>query len=266
MEKKKVVASSLKNSFRNIANNKFLFVIVFLTQILFVILLSFVFTYYAINIGQYAKTILEPLQESGLEQGDITSLYKDPVAIMDAYDSMISNILMFFLSVYLLYIVLNGINWDITDNIVYKDIRFLHYQAYFAILSVIFTIPAVIVINIISNIFLNIQAVAAVIIIGFVILLIALYHMYISFSLISKYKIKEIGPLLKETFVLGYQNFWTLLPTYIIMIIVSIAPIFLMYLTIERNAFLLFGSVILFILCIVWSRLYFLTTMKEIRS
>ena len=176
MKNKQIILNSLKNSFRIIPKSKYMFSIIFITQLLFIILLSLIFAYYALSIAEHTQAIIEPLMQTEITSlEDFTSVYKDPEAIIQEYKSVINNIIMFFLSVYILYIILNGINWDISNLIVNKTSEFLHYQLSFAILALIFTLPAMLIINIISRLFTGVDTIAAIIIMGLIVLLISLY-------------------------------------------------------------------------------------------
>jgi hypothetical protein len=261
-----IIKASLKNSFKNISKNKGLFAVLFITQLAFIIILSVIFTKYAVEISSHAQAVMEPLQDSALVEMDITALYKNPTDIYQEYKQMLSSIFMFFLFVYLCYIVINGINWDISNMILGGKCRCMHYLGTFAILFLIFTLPAVLLINIISKIFFSIELAAAIIILGLAIFLIAIYFMYISFSLINKYKLKDLKKLLKHTFKIGFKNVPVLVTTHIIMLTPQIILLALIYRLLEANFFLLILLIILYIKAINWARIYFLTTVKEITS
>jgi hypothetical protein len=252
---------TVKQSFKNIAKHKTLFLVLFITQLLFLIALSFIFAKYTIAFLENANAIIEPLKESPLVQGNLAALYENPIETYEAYQQMIKNIAMLLTLSFVSYILINGVNWELSNMITGKKCRCIKYHATFALLTLIFVLPALLIINIFSRILFTVQLTSAILIIGLIVLLIALYFMYVSFSLINKYKLKK---LLKQTFKIGVKKFKTLIPTYIIMLIPQLIFLVLIYFLLEAHFLLLIGSTLLLVLSVNWARIYFLTTMKEI--
>ena len=265
MKIKNIIFNSMKQSLQVIRKSPGLFAVLFFTQLLFIILMSFVFAFYAIQVGEYAETIMGSLEGSEIMEAAASPMLAIP-DISAASTMLINSIIMFFIVSYFLYIVLNGINWDFTNMIVSKREGFLHYQLMFGILALIFTLPAMIIINLFSKLFMSLEASTAFIIIGFLVLLIAVYFMYISLSLINQYKVKELKKLLKHAYNLGIKKFRIILPTYIIMLGFALIPLLLLSFLLDANLLLVIGFVVLLILGINFGRIYFLVAMKEIKN
>ena len=58
---------------------------------------------------------------------DITDLYDNPDEIYNAYTQMLKDILIFFTISYLIYILINGISWNISNYIITKKLT-LNYH------------------------------------------------------------------------------------------------------------------------------------------
>jgi hypothetical protein len=262
MTRYSLIKEAIKDSFRYIKKSPLLFIILFFTQLIFIILMSVVFVFYATHIGEYASKIMESLQNVSE-----ATIYQLPIQDITAASSQfVHSVIMFFVFSYLLYIILNGINWDISNIIVTEYDKILHHHISYALLALLFTIPSMIIINVLSKLFFSLELISAFIIVGLIVLLISVYFMYISFSLIKEYKPKDFGKLLKRAYDIGMTQFRLMFPIYLIMILAIAVPFGLIYLTIEMNFLLLLGSIVLFILGINWSRIFFLTVMEEVKK
>ncbi|MBW2981352.1 hypothetical protein KY343_00600 [Candidatus Woesearchaeota archaeon] len=169
------------------------------------------------------------------------------------------------LVMYLVYAVLNGLNWDFTNMLVNKKLKFPKYEAQFAVLAFIFLLPAMIIFRAILNSLIQLDFLYPMKIIAGLIILATWYFMMIAFALINKYKLNKLKQHLKQTFIIGCKKAKILIPTYLIIIVVLSAFFTLIYLVQDIESLsVLILSIVLFMLSIVWSRIYFLTTMKNL--
>lgn len=252
-----IIRKSINDSFKYIKKRKYLFITLFLTQALFLSLISTIFAYYAINIYTHVNNIIEPMQQ----MTDITSI---PTSIFDSYKEMIRTGIEFITFSYIIYILVNGVNWDITNAVITNKVYYLKYLVMFAVQTVIFTLPAMIIINMLTDALVNFQSAAATATIGVIISVTALYFMYISYSNIPRYKISQTGTLIKESISFGLRQWKTLIPTYIIMNIPTTITIALLSYYYESSLTVICIIITLMIISINWSRIYFLATMKNI--
>lgn len=267
MKTTKIILDSLKNSVRNISKHKRIFSVLLVTQLLFIIILSFIFFKYSIPFLEQAKAFSEPLNESA-EPSDINAMYQESLTKYGELNQMVSYILILFWLFYLAYLLINWVNWDIANITAGGKCRCFHYFFMYMLLFLIFTLPEMILLTILMEMPLGIGfgGAVAIVVVGILALTIALYFMYISFSLINDYKFSELNKLLRQAYNIGMSRFWLLLPTYIIMLIAAAVPIVLIGFTFQDSNFLL---VLLWIILLAfglnWGRVYFLTTMEEIK-
>ena len=262
MNAREIIFKSFKKSFRNIANAKYIFVVLFVTQLLFMIIVSAVFARYSVAFLEHSSAVMQPLQGTNLTLDGLRSI--DPTNVYSEYKLMVQSIIMFFVLAYLCYIIINGVNWDLSNMIAGGKRVLTHYIFIFALLVLIFTLPAMFLINYMSRVLFNLELAGAVVIVGFVLFLIALYFMFISFSLVNKYQVNGIGHLLKNTFKHGFKDSNVLFPTYVIMFTPQAILFALASMLLEANFALLLLVLVLFILAVNWGRIYFLTTIREL--
>jgi len=253
------IISSLKQSFQ-IKDKKLLFLLLFIIQTAFLGIIIYAFMHYFtlfLNFLNFAVQSLDNISSSSIFQQNF---------LLDASMKSASNILLKGIGVlYAAYVLLNGLNWDFTNMFVNKKLSFPFYEIHFAVLAFIFLFPAMVIIKIIVNSLIKLGLPEPMQILFYLVLIITWYFMMISFALINKYDLSQIKEHLKETFKIGYRKAEILVPTYIIILLVLSAFITLFYFLQELpylSVTLL--SIILFIIAAVWTRIYFLTTMKNL--
>ena len=258
---KNTILSSLKQSFQ-IKNKKLLFAGLFVLQALTVILAAWIFAHYYLIIVDLLAKMMQTLES--IDPSTMITLQQSMVMQLN-YKVLFSTFLEGMFLLYLVYIVINGINWDLTNLLVNKKLKFPMYLLQYGILAFIFTIPAIIVFRIILRGLLDLDFFYPMKLISIGIILVTWYFMMIAFALINKYKLRQIKEHLKQTFVIGYKKAKMLVPTYLIIVLVMSAFFSVVY-YLQDSAYLsvTFISIILFMLAVVWSRIYFLTTMKNL--
>ncbi len=257
------IFNSLKSSFISIKDNRLLFLILFITESIFLITASALFVYYAIDIGDHAQKVVEPMQDIASE-ADLLSAIGN-ANFYSEYKAMLNSVFMFLLLIYLSYAVINGVNWDLSNLMVNRQQKFLFYELRFAALSFIFMLPLLAAVYFITELVLYAEFNLSILPVIAIIIFIELYFMYISFSLINEWKKpKEITNMLKKTFLLGIKQSKVLLPAYILALLSVTAAFSLLYAALEAPFILLIAAIVFCILAINWARLLMLAAVKEI--
>jgi hypothetical protein len=236
--------------------------LLFVIQTGFIILISYLFVHYFTEVVE----VLEPMMQSIEQMSPDTLIGTQESLMLYANLKKVTGIFsLAALVIYLIYAILNGLNWDFTNLFVNKKLGFPMYEIQFSVLAFIFLLPAMIVFRIILKSLVQLEFLYPAKIIAGLIVLVTWYFMLISFALINKYKLSQLKKHLLQTFVIGYKKAKILIPTYAIIIAVISGFLYLVYL-LQDSAYLsvTFLSLILFIIAVVWTRIYFLTTMKNL--
>lgn len=257
----KQIILSLKQSFQ-IENKKLLFLLLFIIQAGFIVLISYLFVHYFTAVMELLNSMIQSIEQISPD----TLINTQQNLLLYANLKKVTRIFsLAILVMYLTYVILNGLNWDFTNLFVNKKLGFPGYEIQFAVLAFIFLLPAMIIFRVILKSLIQLDFLYPLKIIFAAIILATWYFMMISFALINKYKLNQLKKHLLKTFIIGYKKAGILIPTYIIIIAVLSAFLYLVYL-LQDSAYLsaTFLSLILFIIAVVWSRIYFLTTMKNL--
>ncbi|MBD3249084.1 hypothetical protein GF336_03490 [Candidatus Woesearchaeota archaeon] len=254
------ILETFKNTQKAIFKHRIYFIILFFTQIAFIIAISAIFANYALEFSESAQKVIEPMGEL-TDQRSIMD--QDLSGMMAAYDQMISSVMHFLLFSFIVYIIFNGINWDLSLLIVNDKEKFMRTIAQFGIFTLIFGIPALFLISIISRIVLSLNITSSLLVFISILLIIVSYFMHISFSLIHEYKIREIKHHIKRTFSMGIRKTKHLVPVYLINL-TAIAGFFaLVALAADKDLGLSALTIIAFVLVMNITRLYFITAVKK---
>ena len=107
----------LKKGFKNIWKSRWLFLIMFFTQIAFLVVLSYAGIVYYIGAVEHATAMLESVENITAEQ--IAGMQiPEPYKIYEHYKGMVYNVLMGIIMVYIAFLFLDGINWNLANAIV----------------------------------------------------------------------------------------------------------------------------------------------------
>ncbi len=278
MEPKNIISNSLKESFSIIKKNKKIFLFLFILQIIFISLISFINVTYQTKMLESTQAIIEYLDELKSDETSFgldliqrkSPLGPDPLLISRNFDNIIYN-LKFLLSYSLIiFILLNGFIWFLTSSLVNKKslkiralsknffIYILKFSFATLIFSVLIYLFAYSTLKSYLNPLLDQNA-------NFVPLLlitcISIYFMYITFSLLNKIEFKNI---IKNLIKIGIKKAHVVLSAYfIIILIISILSLLLFYL-IEQNLFLLSISLVSLVLTLIWSRIFLILVVEKL--
>lgn len=254
----------LKKGFKNIWKSRWLFLIMFFTQIAFLVVLSYAGIVYYIGAVEHATAMLESVENITAEQ--IAGMQiPEPYKIYEHYKGMVYNVLMGIIMVYIAFLFLDGINWNLANAIVNRTRHLKEmvlYHLKYVVLFLVFTVPLLLImLALVKTIALtgsNVQFVLGAVIFG----LIAAYFLSISLGICYRYRLRNLTALLNRTFVLGCKKARILVPMSLIIIcIYSIAGALLYFCSFSIGLFVL--AAVFFILAINWGRVACMTAVRE---
>ncbi|MBW2965619.1 hypothetical protein KY342_00780 [Candidatus Woesearchaeota archaeon] len=260
---KSSILNSLKQSFA-IKDKKLLFLMLFLVQVGFIVLISYLFVHYYTVIMELLSSMMQAVNEIDLE--NIMGISRSSV-LFTGYKQMVRTFTTAITVLYFAYALINGFVWNLSNHIVNGKEDFWKYQLQFLVLALIFLFPAYIFFRIILSSLIKLDFLYPMKLITVLIILITWYFMMIGFGLINKYKFNQLKKHLKQTFIVGYRKAGILIPTYLIILAVLLAFFGFIYL-VQDSVYLslLVFSILLFLIALMWTRIYFLVTMKNIQE
>lgn len=223
--------------------------------------------YYFIFVKNKLKNYLFVLQDYGSELSKIENLtQKDIVAsmkldiILRTMDSVTSNALLFIyilipVILFLLFVVFNGLIFKIIHESKIKKVLDLKYFLKFGSISIPFFVIFVFIFlgffNIIDSFFKGTSLSLLIFksLFYLVSLLIVGYYNFVIYSLIYKYKIKE---LFKKSFKIAFRKIYVLLPLFLllgIIIFIIFIPFSYLFLKQKRSGFRDWRFAICFDIC-----------------
>jgi len=264
MTNQNTILSSLKESFKLIKNKKKYFSLLFITQLVLLLVISSLLLNYSAKIGEELQNMRDPLESISNTSINITDTYQSfeqLESIQDSYSNIINYILTLVLFSFLAYLVINSINWGISNLMINKDYQLLKYISMFGISTLLFSAAALLI----GFFFYKVSKPGSQMFSFTVIalLIIATYLAYVSFGLIRKYKPKKIKNFLKHTLKLAYKKPETLVFSYIIIVLTTLFFAAIVYKLLYAPMPALILSLILLILAINWGRIFFLTAARN---
>ena len=272
-----IILNSLKQSFALIWKNKLLFVLLFILQIVFIILFSSLSVVYLTKMLGNAKTISDYISQLQLDDAAIASnilqqksiLGDDPLTISRNLDAIIRNFRLYLFYTFILLVFSVSAFWAIT-------IRLIH-QYNFKHLIDIFKRNFVILILYLGLIFWFFSLIADISFIGstvkselmtkflpfLIFSLILLYFMFISLSLSHNINLRNI---FQETLRIGIKKIHYVVGVYFINLIFFLLPLTLLAYFIERNAVILFLSLILIIFSFIFGKIFMINVVQKLEN
>jgi len=259
---------SLTQSIKAIKKHKLLFLLLFLTQLFFLIISSAVFVKFSVTIGDNIRAFLEPLENiSVVPEEELITAIAPAMEKYGYYKAMLRNLTLFIVTMFALYIVINSMNWNLSNFILNEKSLFLKYQLKFGILFLTFTLPIIAIINFTTQYVFNIDQIQTAIPFYIIISLIFLYFMYISFAYMNKMKnLKQIPNIIKQSFIIGIKKAKILIPTIIITTGLPILALYAISTQLEANFLLLLFLIAVFIVLINWGRITLLLVIKNLEK
>ncbi len=257
---------SLQKTLSIIKKNKSKIFLLFLLQIIFFITLSLIFSHTIVPAMHHAKNAVDYYDKINIteDSGMFSYLGGEPSTIYKNYAQMMFYIKFMALFLVLDIIIISGLLWTLTDNIINrKNIKqSFNYFNNFGILTLIFIfLFYILIFNTLKTSLATLEY-SSLPLTGILLLFIVLlYFLFISFTLINKRKIKDI---LKLTFKIGIFKFPKIILICMINLVIILLFSYLLYLTIEASIILLVITVILFVFSFVFARLFLIIAIKDL--
>lgn len=278
MKSKNIISNSLKESYSIIKKNKKTFLLLFILQVIFISLISFINVYYQTKMLQSTQAIIEYLDELNSDEASFglnilqqkSPLGPDPLLISRNFKYIIYHLKFLISYSLIVFILLNGFIWFLTSGLVNKKSlkikvllkNFFPYLIKFSFITILFSVFIYLFGYSTLKSSLNpLSAQTANFTPLLLITLALLYFMYITFSLLNNIEFKNI---LKNSVKIGIKKAHILLSAYIMIIIaISIFSLSIFYF-IEKNIFILFISTILIVLTLIWSRIFLIKVVEKL--
>ena len=276
MSPKHMVISSLKESFLLIKKNKRAFLLIFILQGLFFSLVIMANAYYVPQILQSAEDVIGYAEALNInpQAANIGILQKknplgdDPLLISRNYNEIINNSLFLLLSVFSIFVLIDGWVWYLASNMGKSKNLFslknsLSYLLEFfvaaMVLSAFLYIFAYNLVNIAFSSFLSVKPADFIPLL--LIAAIAIYFIYISIPLLGKIKLRRLA---KSSFSIGTKNFISVITSYLIILMLIILSFLLIFYLLELNLFLLLIAGLLSVFVFAWAKIYFSVVVKKL--
>ena len=278
MPSKNIIITSLKESFSLIWKNKSLFALLFVLQIIFFAVFSFINIAYQIKILESTKAITDYLSKQKLDEISVSQnilqqkniLGDDPLFISRNFSEIVKNFRLYLIYLFILLIAFTSITWAMTNKIKYKTNIKKLLENFFKNIVVLFFYLGLIFaffFSLLNISFINIAAEGTKLLTKYVPFLIfsiiLAYFMFVSLSLLHNVKLKNI---VQKTLSVGIKKWNYILTVYFVNIILFVVPVFLLYYSLEKNLLILLLSLILIVFSFVFGRIFILDVVEKLEK
>ena len=275
---KNIILNSLKQTFELIWKSKSLFFLLFVIQIIFFIVFSFISITYQTKILESTKAITEYLSKQKLDESSVASnilqqknvLGDNPLSISRNFREIVKNFRFYLIYSFVLLVFFISISWTITNRIIHKN-NYRKLTKYFLnIFVVLFFYLGLIFyffFSLVNISFTDIGVDAAKLFtryIPFLIFSIILaYFMFVSLSLLDNTTLKNI---VQKTLRIGIKKAHYILAVYFINIFLFIVAAVLLFYFLEKNLFVLLLSLVLMILSFIFGRIFMVNVVGKLEK
>ena len=166
--------NTLKDSFKqaviSIKKHKLLFLLLFITQLVFLVAASTILMKFSISIGDSINEFIEPLENlANVPEEEIMTALAPLAEKYEHYEQMLKNLTLFVVYMYVVYIAVNGFNWSLSNLIVNRKAQFIRFQIKFKILFLTFTLPIIAIINVTAKYVFSIDQIGTSVLFYFII-------------------------------------------------------------------------------------------------
>lgn len=270
---KNIILKSLKETFLLIRKHKLLVLALFVLQVLFFSVLTFLQINHQAIIAGNLESMSEYFDNLNLDDEAIAEKISQKKDVLDIsqvysnYDEIIKTLRILVIATFLVFAVLNGINWGFTDCIITKKNKkeFFAYLGKFILLAFVYGILILILILLFVGVPFNLMVEKNIgfNVIFFILGLIILYFMFISFALAGRTKLKDIC---KKTLQVGIKKARIIFLTYIINIAVIGLLLFLLYLAIDMAFWILLVVMIPFFFSFILTRIFLILVVNRLNK
>ncbi len=255
---------SIKKTLKDIKKNKWLFLLLFLTQLAFIIAFAAVQFKYQFALAQDYKDILVTLEKTNLNENDPitnTAFFQEMAPLINAWDRLKTNFQYLLLFSFLLFISFNGLNWSLTHYLIKKQ-NILKLWGKFIVFSALFFVPYIIILYTFFKIPLlqdNPFVLGQTMV---VLAALFLYFSVLSFAFVNL----DFKKIFRKTFwEIGLKKFYWVLLVYLIVVVILSVITYLLYMAVN---FWHIALVTLFILLLVLAtntlRIFLINSLREI--
>ncbi len=266
-----VLKTAFKKSVSAIKKHKLLFLILFLFQLAFFVLIGAVNVKYQLQIGENLQSLILPLQDANYDEQAISSgvpFLEDTAKIFENYRLLLQNLQKLALFTLLIYLFLHMWNWTLTHHMFEKQKIVVKFST-LVLRSLVFIIPiALIVYLILRNAFSQVLAdetfsPTASVYFVWGITIVGYYFMVISLGM----PWSNLKDNLRKTFKLGVtKGHWILLALFIEVVAYGLAIAVLGEAAQNWPFFLMVLFVIVLVLVAVATRIFFVAVVREVEK
>ena len=278
MLQKNIIFNSLKETFRLIWKNKSLFLFLFVLQLIFFIIFSFISITYQTKILESTKAITEYLSRQNFDESSVAQnilqqknlLGDDPLSISRNFNEITKNFKLYLIYTFILLIFFISISWAVTNKIIQRT-SFKQLTKYFLKVFVVLLFYLGLIFSFFFSLvnisFIDIGADATKLFAKYIPLLIfsiiLAYFMFISLSLLNNTELKSI---VQRTLSFGIRKAHYVLSVYSINILLFIISIVLLFYFIEKNLFILLLSLVLMIFSFIFGRIFMVNVIEKLEK
>lgn len=276
MQHKNIILNSLKESFAAILRDKRLFLLLFVLQIFFFVILFLLNNVYIPKIVISAQAITDYLSKQNLDEAAVTSnllqqksiLGDDPLSISRNFNDILKNFRFYLVYSFLLLVIFGSISWPITKKIIHKsDIKQLIGNFFKNLVVLLFYLGLIFsfFFSLLNISFTELAMEGQNFLIKYIVFLIfsiiLIYFMFISLSLLHNTNLSNI---VQKTLIIGVKKVHYILTAYFINIFLFSISIFLLYYFLEKSLFVLFFSLVLIIFSFVFGRIFMVNVVEKL--
>lgn len=278
MPSKNIILESLKESFVSIWRNKSLFVLLFILQIIFFSVFSFINFTYQTKILENVKAITSYLSRQKLDEASAASnmlqqkniLGDDPLLISRNFNEITKNFRLYLAYTFILLVIFSSLGWAITNMIKYKHGFGQLIKNFLKLLAVSFSYLGLIFsffFSLLNIPFTELAAESAKLFTKYapflIFSIILSYFMFVSLALSGKHELKNI---VQRTLSTGIRKMHYISAVYLIDIVLFAIPIVLLYYFLEQSLFIVTLSLVLVIFSFVFGRILMVNVVDKLEE
>ena len=273
---KNIILNSLKETFASIWKNKSLIILLFILQIVFLILFSFISYNYIQKMVKSQMAIEDYLSNIKLDEISVASnmleqksiLGDDPLLISRNFNEIVKNFRIYLIYIFILLVFSASLFWAITNKMMHKlGFKELmgNFLNIFVILLFYLSLIFAFFFSLLNISLTGVAAESSKLLTKYVPFLIfsiiLLYFMFVSMSLTHSTELKNI---VQKTLKIGVKKMHYIVSVYFINVLLFAVSIFLLYYFMERNLFILLLSMILILFSFIFGRIFLVDVVKRL--
>ena len=253
-----------KKTLKDIKKNKWLFLLLFITQLAFIIVFAAVQFKYQFAMAQDYKDILVSLDKTSFDESDPftnTDFFQEIAPLVNAWDRMKNNFQYLLFFSFLLFISFNGLNWSLTHYLIKKQ-NILRPWGKFIIFSGLFFVPYIIIMYVLFKIPLLQENPLALSQAMVILAALFVYFALVYFAFVSQSFKKIFRKIFWE---IGIKKFYWVLLVYLIITVILSLIIYLLYYSVNYwHIALVTLFILLLVLALSTLRIFLINSFSKI--